>query len=264
VEQKISAKKWTEVEYQKIPSQAFNKYRQAFLRNDKNRFEQFIALTLEGKTKVNAGAIFPYQLYQSYNQNKDENSIVAQWNNLPNYLENSKEKILPICDVSGSGLPMDVSVALGIYISERNKELFENAFITFSESPKIQYLQGSLTQRIRQLETAEWDMNTDLAKVFEVLLQKATQDKLDFSEMLTMLLIFSDVEFDSAISGQTNFKFIKQKYLQSGYALPRIIFWNLNGRLGNLPAKSTDKNIDLVSGFSPAILEGILRGILKI
>lgn len=262
VEQQMSAKRWDDIDYQQVPSQAFNKYRQAFLRNDEQRFNQFITLALEGKAEIKAGAIFPHQLYQAYNQNKDENSILAQWDNLPNYLENSQEKILPICDVSGSmmGLPLDVSVALGIYISERNKGLFENAFITFSAEPKIQYLQGNLTQRIRQLEAAEWGMNTDLYRVFEVLLGKANTNKLPTEEMPTMLLIFSDMEFDQAITGQTNLESIREKYARSGYQLPRIVFWNLNGRLGNTPAKSTDRDVALVSGFSPSILQDILDG----
>lgn len=102
VEQQMSAKKWDEIEYDKVPSQAFNKYREAFKKHDESRFTQFIDLALEGKVKISAGAIFPHQLYQAYNQNKDENSIIAQWNNLPDYLANSQEKILPICDVSGS------------------------------------------------------------------------------------------------------------------------------------------------------------------
>ena len=262
VEQQMCAKKWEEIDYPKVPSQAFNKYRQSFLKHDEARFNQFIQLALEGKTKISAGAIFPHQLYQAYNQNKDENSIVAQWNNLPNYLEDNKEKILPICDVSGSmaGLPMDVCVSLGIYISERNKGIFENAFITFSESPKLQYLQGNLAQRIRQLETAEWAMNTDLQKVFEVLLGKALAEKISVKDMPSMLLIFSDMEFDAATKNQTNLDEIRRKYNNSGYSLPKIIFWNLNGRHGNVPAKSFDSNIALVSGFSPSILTSILSG----
>ena len=155
---------------------------------------------------------------------------------------------------------MDVCVSLGIYISERNKGIFENAFITFSESPKLQYLQGNLAQRIRQLETAEWAMNTDLQKVFEVLLGKALAEKISVKDMPSMLLIFSDMEFDAATKNQTNLDEIRRKYNNSGYSLPKIIFWNLKGRHGNVPAKSFDSNIALVSGFSPSILTSILSG----
>jgi hypothetical protein len=42
VEQQMSAKKWNEIEYNKIPSQAFHKYKKAFYRNDETRFTAFI------------------------------------------------------------------------------------------------------------------------------------------------------------------------------------------------------------------------------
>ena len=47
VEQQMCAKKWEEIDYPKVPSQAFNKYRQSFLKHDEARFNQFIQLDLE-------------------------------------------------------------------------------------------------------------------------------------------------------------------------------------------------------------------------
>jgi len=262
VEQEISKNNWQHVDYQTVPSQAFNKYRQAFLRHDENRFNQFIEMVNKGEAKINASVLYPHQLYQAYNQAKDENSIIAQWNNLPNYLENSTQKILPVCDVSGSmlGLPMDVCVSLGIYISERNEGMFKNAFVTFSQSPKIQYLQGNLVERISQLQTTEWGMNTDLYNVFTTVLSKAVDNKITESEMPNVILILSDMQFDQAVSGQTNLESIQQKYKQKGYAMPKIVFWNLNGKMNNSPALNNDENVALISGFSPNILETILSG----
>ncbi len=68
------------------------------------------------------------------------------------------------------------------------------------------------------------------------------------------------MEFDAATKNQTNLDEIRRKYNHSGYSLPKIVFWNLNGRPGNVPAKSFDSNIALVSGFSPSILTSILSG----
>ena len=78
--------------------------------------------------------------------------------------------------------------------------------------------------------------------------------------MPTKILIISDMEFDEACQQKTNLEVINDKYKASGYSRPEIIFWNVNGRMGNVPAKSQDKGIGLVSGFSPAILKAILLG----
>jgi hypothetical protein len=159
------------------------------------------------------------------------------------------------------GLPMDVSVSLGLYISERNRSIFKDAFITFSRRPKMQYLKGSLYERIRQLETADWDQNTDLEAVYNLLLSKAVENNLTEEDMPTKILIISDMEFDSATNrSDTAFSMIQRKYSEAGYNMPTIIFWNVNGRIGNVPANFKTKNVGLVSGFSPSILKSILQG----
>ena len=80
--------------------------------------------------------------------------------------------------------------------------------------------------------------------------------------MPTKLLILSDMEFNNVDSSDanTNLDHIRAKYAEAGYTMPEIIFWNLNGRVGNVPATNADKNIGLVSGFSPSILKSILQG----
>lgn len=264
IEQKMCAKDWEDITYPHVPSVAMNKYRKAFLRNDTNRFNEYIALVNEGKEEIKAGVLFPHQLYQAYNKGENKAAVEAQWKNLPDYMADSEERIIPVCDVSGSmnGLPMDVSVSLGVYISERNKSIFKDAFITFSSSPKIQYLKGSLYERLNQLHTAEWGMSTNLEAVYDLILNKAVEHKLLESDMPTKILIISDMEFNSCVSNNsdTAINMITRKYSDAGYKLPEVIFWNVNGRIGNVPATFDKKGVGLVSGFSPSILKSILQG----
>jgi len=261
VESLMCENQWSDVNYAQVPSVAMNKYRKAFLKRDEERYNQFIVDVHEGKTKINASVLFPHELYQAISGGQNASAVEAQWNALPNYMEGSTERIIPVCDVSGSmsGLPMDVSVSLGIYISERNEGIFKDAFLTFSESPQMNYLKGTLSQRMRQLERADWGMSTNLQATFDLILNSALREELPESEMPTKLLIISDMEFNEA-SNMTNLDAIREKYKASGYKLPQIVFWNVNGRLGNSPASVSDAGIGLVSGFSPAILKSILKG----
>jgi hypothetical protein len=260
VETQMCNKQWSEIEYSKIPSVAFSKYRKAWKRNDSERFGKFIADVTEGKEKINASVIFPHDIYRSFKHGGDEASINAQWKCLPNYLENSKERILPVCDVSGSmqGLPMDISVSLGIYFSERNESAFKDAFITFSETPKLEYLKGSLTERIHQLETSKWGYNTNLVSVFDLVLNAAIANKLSNDDLPTMLVIISDMEFDIACTNRTNLEVIRSKFEVNDYKMPSLVFWNVNGREGNVPVNTNDKNVALVSGSSPVTIKSIL------
>ena len=262
VETQMCKKEWDLIKYESVPSVAMNRYRQAFIRNNEARYMQYIADVHSGEKKINASVLFPHQLYQAINKGESDTAVEAQWNNLPDYMADSTERILPVCDVSGSmmGLPMDVSVSLGIYISERNRGIFKDAFITFSSNPEMNYLKGTLSQKMRQLSNAEWGMSTNLQATFDLILKSAVRESLPESEMPTKLLIISDMEFDHAADDRTNLDVIREKYNQAGYTMPQIIFWNVNGRVGNVPASVKDDSVGLVSGFSPSILKSILKG----
>lgn len=261
VEQQMSSKQWDKIVYEHVPSCAMNKYRTAFYRNDLERFTSYIQKVAKGEKKINASAIFPHDIYKALKNGHEPKAVEAQWNALPNYMT-SDERILPICDVSGSmtGDPIAISVALGIYISERNKSIFKDGFITFSENPQLQYLTGTFSERVRQLEKAQWNMTTNLTAVFHLILGRALQTNLPTNEMPTKLLIISDMEFNDATDKETNYEFIKNMYLAYGYDMPQIVFWNVNGRVGNLPITVNDKGVALVSGASPTILKSVLGG----
>lgn len=261
VETQMCAKQWKEIEYKKVPSVAMNKYRKAFKRNDETRFTQYIDAVTKGDEKINASAIFPHDIYKAWDRGDDARALEAQWGALPNYMEETAERILPVCDVSGSmwGDPIAISVALGLYLSERNTGPFQDAFVTFSECPQMNYLKGTLVQRIEQLRRADWGMNTNLNEVFQLILMRAAQTGCTEEDMPTTVLVISDMEFD-ACGTFTNYETIKGAYELAGFQLPKLVFWNVNGREGNVPVSAKTKNVALVSGASPAIVKSVLSG----
>lgn len=86
--------------------------------------------------------------------------------------------------------------------------------------------------------------------------------------MPTKLLIISDMHFNQIQSSwrnsmpieNTNFEEIERKYKEAGYERPGIVFWNVNGDAGNIPVTLRDKNIALISGYSPAIIQSVMKG----
>lgn len=281
VEQQMCSHDWDGIKYEHVPSQAMHKYNSAFYRHDEDRFKAYIDSVLKGNTKINASTMYPYQLYEAIRnecglfggnlQSKvKQDTIAAQWNALPNYLEGVEERVLPVCDVSGSMngqpfgsiTPMSVSVSLGLYISERNIGPFKDAFITFSMNPQLQILKGDLFQRCKQLLKAQWDMNTDLGAVFNMLLGVAKRDNLPESEMPTKLLIISDMQFDACTEGASHsaMSMIDAKYAAAGYKRPGIVFWNVRAVPNNYPVFKDSINTSLVSGCSPSILTSVLTG----
>ena len=51
------------------------------------------------------------------------------------------------------------------------------------------------------------------------------------------------------------FNRISKKWEQSGYSLPKMIFWNVCSRTEAIPMRTNDKGILLVSGFSQNIVD---------
>lgn len=271
VEQKMCSGKWEEIEYHKSPSLAMSRYSKAFGRNDYDRFTEFIENLKKGKTTVNAGALYPYDITKNVSRG-DADLASEQWKALPNWMEGSDELILPMVDVSGSmGCPagknenlscMDVAISLGLYISERNEGAFKDMFMTFSSKPQIQTLIGSLKDRMVQLSRAEWGFSTNIEASFQTILNQAVKFNIPQNEMPTKVLILSDMEFNTAVKGEESnpsvMTMIDEMYTEAGYTRPGIIFWNINGRGGNFPAKFDEMGTALISGFSPSIMKSVI------
>ena len=58
-----------------------------------------------------------------------------------------------------------------------------------------------------------------------------------------------------------NKKFEALNFLcEKGYIAPKLCFWNVNGRVGNIPTTTKSKDVALVSGASPSIIQSLLSG----
>jgi hypothetical protein len=273
VENQMCAGNWSEINYSHVPSQAMHKYMKAYWRNDGERYGAFVDAigTVDEKTgeviKMNAGAIFPHETLSEYLRGytrEGSPSVEAQWKAQPDFIK-GEETFLPICDVSGSmeGLALEVSIALGIYLSERNKSSFKNAYVIFSGDPVISSFDDnqSVFDKVRQMSTGEIARNTNLERVYRLMLEKAKQSKLAPEDMPSNLLIMSDMQFDSCIANRSDnaTKMVRRMYAEAGYAVPNVIYWNVRAS-ANQPAKLNDEGVVLVSGFSPSIMKSIFGG----
>ena len=267
VESQMCANDFTNINYEHVPSLAMARYTKAFGKHDEAGFNAYKAKLQKGEAKVNAGAIYPYDVLKTL-QRGDQNLANEQWKAIPNFMEGCNERVLPVCDVSGSmsfgvsgsTTAMDVCISLGLYISEKNEGIFKDAFVTFSSNPQLQYLKGDLIARYKQLQRAEWGMSTDLEATFNMILNAGVKHNVPANEMPTCILIMSDMEFNSACDRSSAIGMIANKYKQAGYEMPKIVFWNLQSRHNNFPVQAKDANTALVSGFSPTILKSILTG----
>ena len=271
VETQMCAKDWDNINFSHVPSVAASRYKKAFNRNT-TKFAEYVASLVKGDptVKVNASAVFPYDVLKNVaygNFNKTETDlIVAQWEALPNYVGDAN--ILPLVDVSGSmSSPagkntkvtcMDVAVSLGLYLAEKNTGKFKDTFLTFSDRPELLTLKGNVVQKMAQMVKSDWGMSTNLHAAFSKILDVAVKGNVPQSEMPEMVLILSDMQFNQCVKHDSSaMEMIERKYEAAGYAVPQVVFWNLNSS-DNVPVKSDKSGAALVSGFSPAIAKALL------
>jgi spermidine/putrescine transport system ATP-binding protein len=89
-------------------------------------------------------------------------------------------------------------------------------------------------------------------------LATAVKGNVPQSDMPSMLLILSDMQFDAcARFDDSAMQMIVRKYKDAGYEAPSIVFWNLNAA-DNVPVKYDQRGAALVSGFSPSIVKAVL------
>ena len=262
-------------DYGKQPSKAMLKYRKAFIRNDHERYLQFLNLVSQGKANLHTGTLTPYEIVlplvdlawdMTRITDSERKALDTTWRALEDFTNN--ENALVVVDGSGSmycngriingGLvtPASVAISLGIYFAERNKGEFANHFITFSENPQLIEIKGSdIYEKVNYCKSFEEVANTDLQKVFELILNAARKHNVPQEQMPSSLYIISDMEFDSCTENadMTNFERAKKIFAENGYKLPQVIFWNVDSRNLQQPVTMNEQGVCLVSGVSPRI-----------
>lgn len=260
VESLMSAGKWNEVEYPKVPSYAMKNYRNAFAKHDPDGFSQYIQSLQTGEVKINASTLFPYDLVNEYLYGKGRYSngtdpiLEAQWKALPNYVE-GENNILVMADVSGSmiGRPMATSIGLATYFAQRNHGDYHNLYMSFTDYPHFINLDGHTTLRdcVRYVEREGIGYSTNLNRAFATILQHAIDNGVTPTEMPKALVVISDMEIDNYTSGRANMDFVqkwKAEFTRRGYTLPKLVMWNVEARNDTFLSQSPD--VLMISGQS--------------
>ena len=266
-------------DYAKQPSKAMFKYRKAFLRNDGERYSAFLNQVAEGSQQLHTGTLTPYEIINpifsgyvrcNHLSESERNTLDVTWNAQEDFT--GGENALVVVDGSGSmyggadPIPASVALSLGIYFAERNSGVFRNHFITFSTRPQLVEIKGGdIFEKVRYCMRFNEVADTNIQKVFELILNTAVKHRLSQDDMPAKLYIISDMEFNYCTrdSSLTNFEYAQKLFAQHGYQLPETVFWNVASRNQQQPVRSNEAGVALVSGCSPRIFAMLRAGILS-
>merc|ERR1711977_464648 len=171
-----------------------------------------------------------------------------------------------LVDVSGSmsGVPMEVSIALGLLVADLADEPFKHRVLTFESTPRWHKIPSTASpvEQIRNLQRAPWGGSTNFVAAMDLLLAACVDGKVA-AEDVPDLIVFSDMQFDAANGPgwETHHERLSREWNEKGYELPTITYWNLRGDTqGGFAADAACPGVRLLSGFSPALLKLVLTG----
>ena len=287
LERLMSAGKWDEIEFDKIPSRAGMIYKNAFARHDLERVKEdkniqsYADFAKDDTKKVNAKTLYPYECVNAAQKvwnrslNDTERLMVNKyWDNLSDYFNKASFNALAVVDTSasmtwyGPVYPIDVATSLGLYCAEKAKGPFHGHYISFSREARLIRTEGvDFVDRVKRIRTADLCQNTNIESVFDLLLNTALMNNCKQEDLPENIVIISDMEFDSAQGyyGRTQntntlMENIARKWKLHGYDMPKLIYWNVQARQNNIPQDIGCGYVSYVSGFSPSIFETIMTG----
>ena len=292
LEKLMSANRWDEIEFDKIPSKAGLVYKNAFARRDiiAKKYERFAK---DKTTKVNASTLYPYEVVAKATQHMgygwgsylsidevDRAMINKYWENLGEYIDpDRKDKILCMVDTSGSmvgrdaAAPINVAISLGLYCAERMNGPFKNHYISFASRPQLIKTEGvDFVDKVFRIYRTNLCDNTNLTAAFDLLLEIAKKPGVKKEDIPSTIIVLSDMEIDRGTGnywGSSNSRWTKetastemekmrQKWASYGFKLPRLIYWNLDAR--NDTILDAGPNVSFVSGMSPVLFKRVLSG----
>lgn len=191
--------------------------------------------------------------------------------------------VIPVIDTSGSmetNQVQDKAIGLGILASHLST--MPGCLISFSEKPQVFKLNMSgsadVFDNFLAVMQGPSGLSTNIDATYDIMLGLLNSSNLvGFGTNFAMLFL-TDGQFDeqvkyndtnsrtysheSALSkfDKTALGRLEAKFKAAGYAMPRTVFWNMNASSPGFPASSVTRGVQLVSGYSQALMLQVFTG----
>lgn len=262
----------------------------------KENFVNHLQQIRVGKAVAKApNVIYPHEIvrniqWSSRFEKETKDLLEAQWTAIKDHTkaQGGLERIVPMCDFSGSmdGLPKDISLALGILISEINHLSFQDHILTFDSTPKWHSFVGkpTLSEKIQSIGELGQGLSTDFYKACQLIIQKMEEHRVPIGEEPTDLIVLTDMGWDAAHTASSehnrgystntdpwstqitqirkDFEEASRRVWGTGpsWKVPRIVIWNLRSEYKDFHAKAEDEGVLMISGWSPNVLKVLQKG----
>ncbi len=267
VEINISRREYSKIIYENLTELNIKKYKKVFLKNDKVNYEKFRS---ENPKKV---FIFKslediISIIRENLNNPSINSIEDMYlKNLEYLIDkntknlNSFEDTLIINGLEGELLInknryFDILISTILLYNKLNLNGFKNYYMSFKKNPKFNKLTN--TDYIRDINTIlknNINYNVNLYSALDLVLFTSIKKNLKFEAIPKSIMFIYNKSEDMSFN---DLKYISEKWINSGFEMPKIKIWNLK----NLSSKfsiSYKDNVAVISGYNKSIWKYLLE-----
>ncbi|KAF8835685.1 hypothetical protein BDN67DRAFT_998607 [Paxillus ammoniavirescens] len=251
----MSANRWSEIAYSRVPSVCMHANKEKFFTHDAERLLSYLTDVESGEKQISGATLLPHFVMQAV-------EFASAQKETPTWHGFQKRKVdligdamlgdplgtpreageldncIAVCDVSGSMRsiwqgtrpgkslfevdPIWPALSLSLVLARLAKPPFSDSFITFSSQQRVVVLDPeskkvSLGETIQAMSHSDWGMNTDF--------------------------------------NATNHDVVEGAYWEAGYDVPEIVYWNLSQESITAPATGEREGVALLSGYSPSLLK---------
>ena len=293
-------------------------------------FQEYFKQTASGeKVAKGADTLYPHEIVRRvsdslFSGSTDERvALIGAWNA---FVLKAKEggglgRSIPMCDFSGSmggggisgsmggggisgsmggggisgsmeGLPLQVSRALGLLISEVTTGAFKHKMLTFDSKPQMVDLPKNSTildyvEYLNCHSSYGQGLSTDFQKAMDLVLENLVKHRVPVGQEPENLIVLTDMAWDQACGSnqasvytgnkyarniktkpwQTHIQMIRENFKRAGedmfgvgkgYKVPRIVIWNLSASCHDMHAQSDTEGVIMLSGWSPAMFKVLM------
>jgi hypothetical protein len=314
----MCANSWDTIKPEKVAGRCMKLHTKAFLNeivkgvtlrkpDDKIRlacrehFQTYFAQTAKGeKVAKGADTLYPHEIVNMvgtnlYSVSGDErNALIGAWNAFIVKAGRGLGRSIPMCDFSGSmgGLPLQVSRALGLLISEVTTDAFKHKMLTFDSNPQLVDLpvEGDIFHKVEYLNRHSQygqGLSTDFQKAMDLVLENLVKYRVPVGQEPENLIVLTDMAWDAACGSsetsrytgnsynrnvktapwQTHIQMIRENFKRAGedmfgegngYKIPRIVIWNLSESCQDMHAKADEEGVVMLAGWSPSLFKVLM------
>ena len=267
VETNISRREYSKINYENLTELNIKKYKRAFLKNDKADYEKF---KLENPKKAfifkSLENIIP--IIRETLNNPGINSIEDMYlKNLEYLIDknikdlNTFEDTLIINGIEGELIQnknryFDILISTILLYNKLNLNSFKNYYMSFKNNPKFNKLTSTdYIGSIKSMSKNNINYNMDLNSALDLLLFTSIKKNLKPEAIPKSIMFIYNKSEDMSFN---NLKFISEKWINSGFEMPKIKLWNLKDLSSKFSISYKD-NVVIISGYNKYIWKYILE-----